>query len=120
MTFGSRRVVLGALVELGQAAVGEGVVGVLLQGNVERPDGPIDVAHFRERQPQVNVRLRAVVQQANRLHVLVNGFFRALQPAVGDAQAVVGLGTVAIDGQAFLKVRSASAQRLRRRYTLPI
>ena len=40
---------LGALVQLGKATVREGIVRVLLQRYVERPNCPIDSSHFGER-----------------------------------------------------------------------
>ena len=57
MMLGRRRVVLRSPIQLSQTPVWERVVGVLLQSDVERTDGPIDVADLGQGQTQVNVRL---------------------------------------------------------------
>ncbi len=75
---------LGALMELGKAAVRERIVRILLQCYVECPNGPVDPSHLGKRKPKMNMRLWPMVEQSNRLHVFVNGFFRPLPPAIGD------------------------------------
>ena len=50
MMLGRCQVVLRSLVQLSQTPVWARVVGVLLQGDVERTDGPIDVADLGQGQ----------------------------------------------------------------------
>ena len=78
-------------------------VRVLLQSNVESTGSPSQVTGFSEGQPQVDVRQWTIMQQGNRLHVLMNSLFRTIHRSQRDAETVVCNRIIRVVLQRFAK-----------------